>query len=95
MANYIVTCVEKADTRFSDCRCVTRIGLVSENGGWTGSVSREDAYNIVSQGQDRLWVPRGRDYVEVVAAHRDATRYVRTEPDDTTADNLLQRPNCT
>jgi len=95
VTDYIVTCVSKTDTRFSDCRCITHVGVQEYQGATRAFLTREQAYQIVAQGRDKLFVQRGgNDYVPVEAVVREGTRYVRTDPDDTTTDNLLAQPQC-
>ena len=88
-----VTCVDK-DTSFSapdDCRCIQQIGY--ENGIGTTTDTPRSIHNQINAGTDfYVESQTGKTYLE--AATRGTTKYVRTESNDTSNDNLLQQPSC-
>ena len=86
----IVTCIIKGDgTRYSDCRCITGI----RTDGWR-RYTREQAHEQVKGCPGSILVISGGSTVDVIAAEREGLKYVRTAPDDTTADNLLKVKEC-
>jgi len=84
-----VTCVVKGDSnKYSDCRCITRVGTA------TRRYTRTEAHDKVKASPGSLFVERGGSRADLVAATRDGLKYVRTAPNDTTSDNLLSLPTC-
>jgi len=83
-----VTCIVKGDYRHSDCRCITEVRTS------TSSYSRQQAHDLVKQSPGSLYVESAGVRANVIAAEREGLKYVRTRPDDTTADNLLSVPSC-
>jgi acetylornithine deacetylase/succinyl-diaminopimelate desuccinylase-like protein len=84
-----VTCIVKGDgTRYSDCRCITEIRT------GTGRYSRSAANAKVSREPGSLYVQAAGSRVNVIPAEREGVKYVRTVPNDTTADNLLSVREC-
>lgn len=90
MADYEVTCVNKdTNSRHDDCRCITRIGL--DDGSWsTEYVSPEEAYDLVEIRNKTITV----DGTRVEGNIREGTKYVRSQPNDSRTDNLLQQDSC-
>lgn len=85
-----VTCVVRGDRgKYSDCRCITE--LRTANGT---RLLRLEAHYLVKATPGALYVERRGSRVDVVAAEREGLRYVRTEPNDTDKDNLLQLDEC-
>lgn len=84
----VVECIVKGDSdKYADCRCVTRIETNEE------TYTRLEAHNAVKDGA-LIWVEGPETRVKLIDAEREGTKYVRTEPNDTTDDNLLKQPHC-
>ena len=72
----------------SDCRCIARIKT------HVNTYTRLEAYNKVTTHPDSLYVQAGSGRAFLIPAEREGVKYVKTKQDDTTADNLLQLPDC-
>lgn len=83
-----VACIVKGDHKYSDCRCITSIRTDVR------TYTREEAHSRVKLAPGSIFVAQGGSKADLVPAERDGVKYVRTTPDDTTADNLLSAPNC-
>lgn len=84
-----VNCIVKGESHlYSDCRCITQIGTS------TRRYTREQAHDKVKISPGSLYVERGGSRANLVAVTRGTLKYVRTAPNDTTADNLLNLPSC-
>jgi hypothetical protein len=85
-----VTCIVKGEsTKYSDCRCITKI----QTDGWR-SYTREEVNDKVKASPGSIVVEGGGATANVIAAVREGLKCVRTAPDDTTADNLLKVKEC-
>ncbi|MBW2293695.1 MAG: DUF3892 domain-containing protein [Deltaproteobacteria bacterium] len=84
-----VECIVKGDAdQHSDCRCITSIRTDAQ------TYTRLEAHDRVKQSPGSIFVAQGGSKADLVAAEREGLKYVRTEPNDTTADNLLNAPTC-
>lgn len=84
-----VTCIIRGDKdRYSDCRCITEIRTA------VSVYSRLAAHNKVKASPGSLYVENGGSRADLVPAEREGLKYVRTAPNDTTADNLLKVKDC-
>lgn len=90
LADYEVVCVDTDDSsQYDDCRCITRIGL--DDGGWsTEYVTPGEAYDLVERRNKTIVV----DGTTVEGNIRNGTKYVRSQPNDSKDDNLLQQDGC-
>lgn len=91
---YPVECVSTDDSSsYDDCRCITTIGIPSKGGG-VNTYTPERIHDRIKDEGDRFFVEHtgSRTYLEPV--ERQGTKYVRTEANDTSEDNLLKQPDC-
>lgn len=85
-----VSCVTKGEShKYSDCRCITAVGTTTGR-----RYSREQAHDMVKASPGCLYVERSGSRANLVPGLRDGVKYVRTSPNDTPMDNLIQLPNC-
>lgn len=85
-----VTCIVKGEAHLhSDCRSITKI----KTDCWK-EYTREQAHEQVKAYPGSIVVEGGGQTAPLIPAEREGKRYVRTRPDDTTADNLLQVKTC-
>ncbi|MFC3958906.1 DUF3892 domain-containing protein [Halovivax cerinus] len=95
MATYVVQCVNiDENSTHDDCRCIEAIGFPGEN---TDIVTRTPAqvYDMVEVDGDTVIVKYQGQETEVHGATTSSgKKYVRTEPNDTKADNLLKQDSC-
>lgn len=84
-----VTCIVRGDRdKYSDCRCITEIRTDG------GRYSRLEAHNKVKASPGSIYVEIPGSKASLVPAEREGLKYVRTAPNDTTADNLLKVRDC-
>jgi len=85
-----VTCIIKGEAHLhSDCRSITNI--TTDN--WR-KYTREEAHEKVKNAPGSIVVEGGGKTALLIPAEHEGKKYVRTHPDDTTADNLLQVREC-
>jgi hypothetical protein len=85
-----VTCIVKGEAHLHiDCRSITRI----QTDGWR-AYTREQAHEKVKASPGSIVVEGGGETAPLIPAEREGKKYVRTRPDDTTADNLLSVKEC-
>lgn len=84
-----VTCIVRGDRdKYSDCRCITEIRIDA------GRYSRTEAHNKVKASPGSIYVEVTGSKANLVPAEREGLNYVRTAPNDTTADNLMNVKDC-
>ena len=84
-----VTCIVRGEKpKYSDCRCITEIRTDA------GKYSRGEAHDKVKRSPGSIYVENGGSKADLVPAEREGVKYVRTAPNDTTADNLLKVKDC-
>ncbi len=84
-----VTCIVRGERhRYSDCRCITEIRTDAAR------YTRLEAYNRVKNSPGSIYVESSGAKANVIPAEREGVKYVKTAPDDTTADNLLKVKEC-
>jgi hypothetical protein len=85
-----VTCIVKGEAHMHfDCRSITKIKT-----DYSREYTREEAHEKVKAFPGSIVVEGGGKTAPLIPAEREGKKYVRTRPDDTAADNLLQVPNC-
>ena len=84
-----VTCIVRGDKdKYSDCRCITQIRTTG------GTYSRLEAHDKVKSSPGSIYVEAGTSRADLIPAEREGLKYVRTAPNDTTADNILKVRDC-
>lgn len=76
-----------------DCRDIETIGFDAENGG-IATRTPAQVYDLVENEGYRVVVEHLGTRTDVNAVKRGATKYVRSEPNDTKQDNLLKQDSC-
>ena len=85
-----VTNIIRGATRlYPDCRSITLI----KTDEWK-VYTPEEAHEKVKAHPGSIVVVGGGEIVPLIPAEREGKKYVRTKPDDTTADNLLKVQEC-
>jgi hypothetical protein len=88
-----VTCITIDDgSSYDDCRCIEYIGY-ENNLGNTITKRKQEVHDDIKDGKDYYILHNGTR-TQLEAAGRGEDRYVRTEPNDTERDNLLNQPRC-
>ncbi|HAF09793.1 MAG TPA: DUF3892 domain-containing protein [Chloroflexi bacterium] len=88
MAHYDVTCINKRGDHYSPHERIQAIG----GAGWKHL--ENDAIARIDRGSDDYTVSRAGRTVRLVVATHQGRRYLRTEPDGVSPDNLLALPEC-
>jgi Protein of unknown function (DUF3892) len=87
-----ITCIEKKD-RFSPHERIRKIGGVNKDGTrWW--LTQEEAIAGIESGRYSFHVDAGGASVKVVVAEHNHRRYLKTEADGQSPDNLLSLPDC-
>ena len=91
-----VVCVD-IDTSSSyygdgDCRCIKQIGYVI-TGDTLFQRSPAEVHDKIEDGED-FYVEHNGEKTDLIPAERGGTKYVRTEPNRTDSDNLLEQDSC-
>jgi hypothetical protein len=91
-----ITCIKKAGGYHEDPHeAISTLGWVEDGSGNRGSMSREEMYVWIKDKGGEAYVLAGSSRAFLVTAiSRYGTRYVKTRPDTTPADNLLRLPEC-
>lgn len=91
---YKVKCVTIDETSdYDDCRCIEIIGIPREGGG-TNEYSPSRIHDRIKNEGDEFFVEHEGERTYLDAVEREGTKYVRTEPNDTSEDNLLKQNPC-
>jgi len=91
---YPIECVNTDDSSIhNDCRCITTIGIPNEAGG-TNTYSPERIHDRIENEGEEFYVEYQGTRTDVIAVTDGTTKYVRTEPNDTPNDNLLNLGSC-
>lgn len=91
-----VTCVNKSGGYHENPHtAISYLGWVNDQTGARGITSRLDMYEFVRQG-NKVYVSDGRGNIAYLTTAVTAlgTKYVKTLPDGTRSDNLLQLLEC-
>jgi hypothetical protein len=90
--NFQVSCINKTDRQNRHER-IKNIGGVTPSGErW--KITEADAIAGMEAGKWRFWVHGGGQSTWVIIATHLGRKYLKTEGDTTTKDNLLSLPEC-
>ena len=87
-----ITCIIKPDPHNSH-EAITHVGGVRASGTGFYITRQECAADIVNR-QDTYFVRVGQNRIGVEAYQRHSVWYIKTRPDHTQKDNLLNLPQC-
>ena len=87
MATLQVTCINKSD-RYSRHERIRNIG----GSGWRHT--QEQAIRNIETGINDYYTQGGGQRAKVIVATHDGHKYLKTDSDTTTRDNLLSLPEC-
>lgn len=88
-----VICTTKDPDGPNDCRCIDELGVKLTTIGSTITRTPEQPHIDLKDGKD-YYIEYGGSETDLIPAEREGTKYVRTEPNDTSDDNLLQIQDC-
>jgi len=86
-----ISCINKPD-RNSRYEPIRYIGGLE--GGKRWRMSEEGAIEAIEKNEYSFFVNRGGNEVKVIVATRNGRKYLKTEEDNETTDNLLKLPEC-
>jgi len=96
MSSYRIVCIKKDNGNHENPHtAISLLGWIEDTTGKTGYDGREKVYDFVIKG-GRAYVkaPNGERAYLIAAKTPRGTKYVKTIPDETKADNLLKLPEC-
>lgn len=82
-----VTCITKGDYQ-------SRENIITHIGGSWGTVSTQEAIRQIENGSESYYVSVSGHRVNVIVSSRNGVKYLKTEGDSDTVDNLLSLPSC-
>ena len=90
-----ITCINKDNGNHENPNvAITHLGWVNDVTGNTGITTRLDLYDFIKKG-NYVYVERFGNKVKVTTAETsNGTKYVKTEADSTTENNLLSLKEC-
>ena len=86
-----ISCINKPD-RKSRNEAIQNVGGIHNGEKW--KISEAQAIAYIENGTYRFWTAGGGTSTWVVIATRNGRKYLKTEADTTTKDNLLSLPEC-
>jgi len=90
-----VTCINKdGGYHENPYTAITYLGWVKDSGGETGKSTRLEMYDFVKGGGEAYVQVGAARAVLIAAITPGGTKYVKTQADSTTKDNLLKLPEC-
>ena len=90
---YKVVCVEiDSKCGYRDCRKIKLIGILTDSRG-VNKYTPEKIYEWIKDG-DKFFIENNGERTFLIKAEREGTKYVRTLPNDTEEDNLLELGSC-
>ena len=90
-----ITCINKAAGNHENPYvAISNLGWTNEGTGKSGTSTRVEMHDWVKDGGE-AYVVSGQARARLVArTSANGTKYVKTEADNTTSDNLLKLPEC-
>jgi hypothetical protein len=88
-----VTCIKKRGNHYDAHERISAIGGKNSNGSnW--SMSEDDAIRAIEGKKEDFYVSVNGRSVDVVVALHKGRKYLKTDPDGYSPDNLLSLPEC-
>lgn len=93
-----ITCISKdSGNHENPYTAISNLGWINESTGKTGNSTRLEMYAFVENENGAAYVKDPYDGSKaylMTAVSASGTKYVKTIPNDTSADNLLKLPEC-
>ena len=91
-----ITCIKKSGGNHENpYAAIELLGWINEQTNATGQSTREVIYDWIKEGGTAYVLDKfGNKAYLITAISSHGTKYVKTEPDNTTTDNLLKLPEC-
>jgi len=87
-----ISCVNKSDRQNRHERIKNVGGVNADGSRW--KLTEDQAIAGIEQGKWRFWTAGGGESTWVIIATHNGRKYLKTEADTTTKDNLLSLPEC-
>ncbi len=87
-----ISCINKSDRYNVHERIINIGGVNPDNTRW--KMTEKSAIDYIESGKYQFYVSVGHNSVWVVIAEHNGRKYLRTERDDVTSNNLLSLPEC-
>lgn len=88
-----VTCINKPD-RNSKHDAIQRLGGTRDDNGARWNITRQECVDHIKKGAQFYVNVSGHNVYLIVQKSASGLEYVRTDPDQDRADNLLSLPEC-
>jgi hypothetical protein len=86
-----IRCINKED-RYSPYEAIQHVGGIATDGPW--KITQKRCIELIDEGWQFFVNELGHDVEVIVATSRFGNRYIKTENDPDTPDNLLSLPAC-
>jgi hypothetical protein len=87
-----VTCIRKTDRQSRHERIHSLGGVNGQGGKWQNTEAEVIA--MIESGQYHFFTVGGGEKANVIIAKHEGRKYLKTDADSTTKDNLLSLPEC-
>lgn len=87
-----ITCINRSN-RYSNQEEISYLGWTEDYTNRQGKYTPSEMYDWIEKGLDAYVLIKGQR-VRVIGAKRNDTKYVKTEADTTTSNNLLSLMEC-
>ncbi|MGN6266565.1 MAG: DUF3892 domain-containing protein [Ginsengibacter sp.] len=93
MSRHLITCINKRGNHYNPHERISNIGGInSDNSRW--KLSEDDAIKSIKDGKYEFYVRINGISVDVIIATHNGRRYLKTEADGYSPDNLLSLTEC-
>ncbi|MDR6568302.1 DUF3892 domain-containing protein [Chitinophaga ginsengisegetis] len=93
MTRHQVTCINKRGSHYDAHERISHIGGLNDNGTrW--KLTEDEAIKSIEQGKHQFFVNVNGRNVNVIIALHDKRKYLKTESDGYSPNNLLNLPEC-
>ena len=92
MSRHEVSCINKSD-RYNPYERITHIGGVN-SGGTRWKLAQPQAITDIESGKYSFYVSAGGHIVDVIVSTHSGNKYLKTEADGDSPNNLLSLPEC-
>ncbi|SIS77031.1 Protein of unknown function [Filimonas lacunae] len=92
MSTHQVTCINKRGNHYDAHARISHIGGLSNGSRW--KLSEDDAIKAIEDNKYQFYVSVNGRSVNVIVARHEGRKYLKTESDGYSPNNLLNLPEC-